>query len=300
MNNRLKPVRNALLSLVFFAFTSAAWGQEAQILFDVSASVDWIQGQLNGQASYKLSQAGLKLPTGRLMAEEILKEAYPRLLRPYLLPLRVDSDSTIKTLVDSGELSPEDLDSLSLKANKTPPSLSADLAGMIGRYTVLIEKISALLTRHSRAAEPERPLLPVQTTDYTGIIIIANEELPIHGRASRALAEPCIFPKIWDTNMNLVYEHEMNEPINKEGNLMVRYALAESIFRPTPSGLDGELAVLLGTRPLRILARQVFGISPTDLVIDREDALRILSGENNRRLLREGRVVLVLNGEKLK
>jgi hypothetical protein len=35
-------------------------------------------------------------------------------------------------------------------------------------------------------------------------------------------------------------------------------------------------------------------------VIDREDALKILSSENNRRLLMEGRVALVLNETKLK
>jgi hypothetical protein len=56
----------------------------------------------------------------------------------------------------------------------------------------------------------------------------------------------------------------------------------------------------VGSNPLRILAREVFGLNPTDPVIDREDALKILSSENNRRLLREGRVVLVLNETKLK
>jgi hypothetical protein len=56
----------------------------------------------------------------------------------------------------------------------------------------------------------------------------------------------------------------------------------------------------VGSNPLRIIARGVFGIDPTDPVIDRDDALLILSTENNRRLLREGRVVLVLNEGKLK
>jgi hypothetical protein len=39
----------------------------------------------------------------------------------------------------------------------------------------------------------------------------------------------------------------------------------------------------------------VYGIRPTDPIIDREDALLILSSEENIRLLREGRVAIVLD-----
>jgi hypothetical protein len=55
------------------------------------------------------------------------------------------------------------------------------------------------------------------------------------------------------------------------------------------------LAELVGNNPLRIIARAVYGIRPTDPVIDREDALLILSSEENLRLLREGRVAIMLD-----
>ena len=54
-----------------------------------------------------------------------------------------------------------------------------------------------------------------------------------------------------------------------------------------------------GPNPLRSIAREVFGIRPTDPVIDREDALLIISSEENRRLLREGKVVLILHQDVL-
>lgn len=288
--------KSTCIAILFLVVLIPAFGQDNQIRFDVSGSIDWARGELYTQASFDLAQAGLKLPSGRFMGEETLREASPRLIRPYLLALRVDSGSTIADLIDRGELSLGELDGLSLETGKTPPSLSADLTRMIGRYTVLIEQISALLARHRQAAEPGRPLVPVQAADYTGIIIIADEELPIHGRNTWALAAPCLFPKIWDTSMNLVYERNMTQP----GTPEVRYSSTDSIFRPTPSGLEGDLAALVGPNPLRILAREIFGITPTDLVIDRDDALKILSTDNNRRLLREGRVLLVLNGKMLK
>ena len=283
----------ALLAALFLSNT--AWSQENQVRFVTSGSVNWLQKEMNAQVSFDLAQAGIKLPAGRLMGEETLSEAYPRLLRPHILSIKLDSGSLVRNLVDNGEISLEDIDRISLEAVEAT-SLSADLSQMIGRYTISVGRISSLLIKHRGALEPPRPLIPVQTADYTGIIIIATEELPVRGRRAQALAEPCLFPKIWDTGMNLIYERNMFE---SRDNPMIRYALEENIFRPTPSGLDGELALLAGTNPLRILAREVYGIYPTDLVIDQSDALKILSSENNRRLLREGRVILVLNNAKL-
>jgi hypothetical protein len=295
MSLKLPRLKCFLLLAALCFSVKAAWGQETR--FDVSFSIDWARGELNTLASFELAQAGIKLPTGRFMGEELLREAYPRLLKPNLLPLRVDSSSTVRDLVDRGELSLEELDVLSEETEKTPPSLSADLNKMSGRYKISLGKISSLLIRHRQAVEAERPLIPVQTADYTGIIIIADEEIPVHGRRTMAFLEPCLFPKVWDTNMNLVYERNMFDP--GKGGLMIRYAARESIFRPTPSGLDGELATLVGPNPLRVFARGVFGINPTDPVIDRDDAMKILSSENNRRLFREGRVALILNAEQL-
>jgi hypothetical protein len=121
--------------------------------------------------------------------------------------------------------------------------------------------------------------------------------LPIHGRNASSLVHPCLFPKIWDTEMNLIYERNMTDPAltGTGSRSVVRYTQQENILRPTPSGLDDELISLVGERPLRIFARSVFGVVPTDPIIDRADAMLILSNENNRRLLREGRVVFVIH-----
>ena len=279
-----------LFSLLFVIFSLPLSGQNGQIQFDTSASVNWAQRELNATASFNLAQAGLRLPAGRLLAEDSLKENYPRLLLPYLLSLRVDSSSTLGDLLDRGEITLVEINALSINAERIPPSLTNDLTRMTGRYTIPIERISSSLIRHRRITEPIRPLIPVPTANYTGIIIIADEELPIHGRWTSALMEPCLFPRIWDTDMNLIYERTMTENL-----IMVRYTERENIKRPTPSGLEGELAALVGPNPLRIFAMRVFGVSPTDPVIDRQDALKILSTENNRRLLREGRVVFVVD-----
>jgi hypothetical protein len=76
---------------------------------------------------------------------------------------------------------------------------------------------------------------------------------------------------------------------------MVHYSSLQNIFQNNPSGLTAELQQIVGERPLRIFARGVFGINPTDLIIDRSDALLIISSEENRRLLSQGRVVIILD-----
>ena len=289
-----------ICALALLFLTASAWGQESRLNFDISHSINWTSKEVSSEVSFNLAGAGLRLPTGRFRAEEILREAHPRFIRNFLLSVNVDSNSTVRDMLDRGEITFAELDAISMGARKIPPSLSPDFSNMTGRYTVAIEKLSALLIRHRRAVSPTAPLLPTPTTDYTGIIIIADNALPIQGRMGQALLQPCLFPKVWDTDMNLIYERNMFDPRLGEERLMVSYAVPESIFRPTPSGLDGELAALLGSNPLRIIARGGFGITPTDPIIDRQDALSILSSENNHRLLREGRILFVLNEEMLK
>ncbi|MDR0513253.1 MAG: polymerase [Treponema sp.] len=286
--------------VLFFSSLFSAFGQvtghqvgyRASVNFAFSAAVDWRNREVSAETSFNLAQAGLRLPAGRLMGEEMLHRAWPRLFRSELLSLRVDSSTTLGDLHASGALSLADVDAISRTAVAMPPSLSADLSSMIGRYTLNIEGISALLLTHGRTTAPEIPLIPVPTSDYSGIIIIAYRELPVWGRHGTAFIEPGLFPRIWDTEMNIIFERTMLSP---DRTLMVHYADPQSIFRPTPSGLDGELAELVGPRPLRVFARQAFGIYPTDAVIDRNDALRIVSSAHNRRLLQEGRVIFVLD-----
>ncbi|MDR2257947.1 MAG: polymerase [Treponema sp.] len=280
--------------LVLLFSCAGLWGQTR---IDIAGAVEWDKMEINAAVSLDLASANIKLPAGRTQAEALIGAEYLRLIRPGILNLPVDSSATIASLINRGEYSLLRAENLALGARMVPHSLSPDLQSLSAAYSVSLTGVSADLIRHSRPAEIPRTLSPVPAAAYTGIIIIADRELPVHGKNSAALPLPCLFPKIWDTEMNLIYERNMLEPRNAA---MVRYTPADSIFRPTPSGLSAEIAALAGPNPLRILARGVFGERPTDPVIDRADALPIISSEENRRLLREGRVVIVLNETVLK
>jgi hypothetical protein len=271
-----------------------------QTKIDISGMIEWDRMELNAAVTLNLASARIKLPTGRSQAEEIINVEYVNLILPHILALPVDSSTTIEDLINRGEFSFR-LPTLVINTvRRVPPVLSTDLTALTASYSLDLTAVSSRIIRHSRPLEPPRILIPVPAAEYSGVLIIASEETAVHGRNSTALTEPCIFPKVWDTDMNLIYDRNIFDPANLERTAPVMYVSESSVFRPIPSGLSPELVELVGTNPLRIIARGVFGIRPTDPVIDREDALLILSSEANRRLLREGRVAIVLNEKTLK
>jgi hypothetical protein len=271
----------------------------AQNVVGISGSVNWDRMEISADVSIDLGATGIRLPAGRIQAEEAINDGYTSLIRPSLLSLPIDSSSTLEDLLDRDELSMNDVDAISRGARLIPPALSADLSSLSGRYIISLNKISTALIQHRRPADLMHILTPMSTVSYTGIIIIADEELPVHGRYTSALPLPCLFPKIWDTNMNLIYERNMTDPGISKDRPIICYVSSKSIFRPTPSGLDDDLVKIVGPNPLRIIAREVFGMRPTDPVIDRDDALLILSSRQNQQLIREGRVAIVLNEDVL-
>jgi hypothetical protein len=265
---------------------------------DIDGALEWDKMEISASVSLNLTSAGIKLPAGRLRGEAIVEGEYLRLLRPAILSLPVDSSSTLGDLITRGEYSLAEAENIALGARVVTPSLSPDLSTMFSHYFLSLAGLSEQLIRRGRPAEVPRALAPGIVPSYTGIIIIAVDELPVHGTNRKARPLPCLFPKIWDTDMNLIYERSMFDPALHTS--MIRYAPESAIFRPTPSGLTGEITALAGSNPLRILARGIFGERPVDYIIDRADSLTIISSEANRRLLSEGRVVIVLEDKALK
>ena len=273
---------------------AAAFGQTK---IGIAGAVEWDTLEIKATVSLDLASADIRLPSGRTQGEALINTEYVRLIRPGIMDLQVDSSSTITDLIERGDLSLLETENLAFQAHAVPPALTPDLRNMSAAYTLKLDSISAALLRHNRPREILRTLNPVSAPVYTGIIIIAAESLPVHGMKGSALPIPCLFPKIWDTDMNLIFERNM---LDLKTAAMARYLPVNSIFRDNPSGLSPELRALAGDRPLRIFARGVFGVKPTDLIIDREDALLIISSAENRRLLTEGRVAIILDDSVLK
>jgi len=269
----------------------------ADEMADITGAVEWDTLLLKSTVSVDLAKAGIKLPSGRTQGEALISSGYLTLIQPGIMGLQVDSSTTIADLIIKGEFGVMDTENFALKAQSVPPALSPDLRKITASYTMNLTDLSAALLRHNKPSPVLRTLIPATSAQYTGIIIIASDNLPLYGMRSTALAVPCLFPKIWDSDMNLIYERNMLET---RENTMVRYAPLKSIFQDNPSGLAQEIVDVAGNRPLRIFATGLYGLNPTDLIIDKKDSFLIISSADNRRLLSEGRVVFILNDSVLK
>lgn len=274
----------ALTTLSFFAGA-------ADYRIDVTGSVSWERFELTVGTALDLASAGLKLPTGRSQAEEIADMEFPRLARPAIFGLPVDSGTTVGDIVESGALGAAELGAIAASARRSASVLSTDLATLTTTYRIDLRNLAAGLVKHSRPVRPPKTLAPRPTRAYTGIIVYADEELPLHGTRSAAQAEPCFFPKLRDGEMNLLYERNMVEPeiVRKKGLVLYGFRREDPAYEER-----------VGKQPLRVLATGLFGARPTDPIIDRDDALKILSSEENRALLTQGRVVIVLSEKALR
>jgi len=295
--NKLK-IRTAILFIFsFFFFLFSSDFIFAQTKIGINGAVEWEKMEINAVISLDLASSGLKLPSGRTQGEALISSEYFRLIRPGILNLQVDSSSTIADLIRRGEFSLSEAENLALKAKAVPPALSQDFGSLSASYTLGIAGISAALIRHQRAAPVPGTLSPVPAPSYTGIVIIASDYLPVHGQHSAALLRPCLFPKIRDTEMNVIFERNMLGP---EISAPARYFNRQNISTRGPSGLSPGITAVVGSRPLKILASGLFGITPTDPIINRDDAMLIISNNENRKLLSQGRVAIILDNSVLK
>jgi hypothetical protein len=262
----------------------------------VTGTLDWERMRIDTEVSVSLATAGIRPPSGRTQAEEMLSSHYFDKARSVINSIRLDSSTVIGDLVVSGEIPDSMIETLALQAKRQFPKYSLDFETISCAYTIDLKDIGAALSRHEQSVRAPHIISPPRAADYSGIIIIAQNELPIHGRKGTAKLVPCLFPKIWDTDMNLIHDSGSN---NGAAFSAALYTSEDRIFEDSPSGLGKDLQKVVGDKPLRVIARGVFGINPTDAVIDRADALVILSSEVNKRILRDGRIAFIVQADTL-
>ncbi len=220
----------------------------------------------------------------------VTEKQIPALIKDQLLSINVSSDKQLGDLVLDGSITLEQITDLIDSGKKSPGIFTGGTLTMKTVHTLNLKEISAFLIKHHFPYKNPKPIETVASRAYTGIIIDARGKLQVHGEFVEDKTEPSFFPKIWDKEMNLIYERNMAEPENVEKNGLVRYD-----WRDDESFYQDRI----GRDPLRIQAREVYGEIRTDPVISREDALKILTVPENLELLRQGKVVILLDRENL-
>lgn len=252
---------------------------------DFSHTLDWERGELRIEAEVRLADTDLILPAARQKAEELVEGGLLFAFNEAIADLTVDSLSSVGELTGEETGLIEGINRLSREYGRTFSRISPDLTSFSLTYTYkLFPDIVSLFIKHENPYRPPRVLEYVPTTEFTGIVIYAKGSLPIHGERNRGTLIPCLFPTVFDGEMKEIYEKGMVAPETLEKWGMAAYS---ETFE------ENRYLERIGRSPLRILAQGIFGVNSTDLIIPVEAANRILYNPNNRRLLEEGRILII-------
>ncbi|MCI6663287.1 MAG: OmpA family protein [Spirochaetia bacterium] len=254
------------------------------------STVDWTNRTFTSTLNLDMKQANLSFPTGKNTASNRMNSQLPLLIKDPLLSLKVDSSYTLNDMIVNDLLSFDSITSIIETGTKSPAIFSQTGLALNMNHQMNLANIGILMIKHRYPYSPKEPIQQVASRKYTGIIIDARGSLPVQGEFVQDQVDPCFFPTVWDDDMNLLYEKNMTNAAiaQKEGIVHYDYSDDESRYQDR-----------IGNDPLRIRARKVYGINRTDPIISRNDALKILSISENIQLLNEGRVVILLDQERL-
>jgi hypothetical protein len=247
-----------------------------------SSTVDWTSSDFISELMLDVEAAGINMPSGRNAATTKINTNLPALEKDPLLSLFADSAYSIGDMVLQNAITFENISKVMIEGKKKPGVLSSNMKTMTVNHSFSLKEISALLVKHNAPYSPNIPIETVSSRPYSGIIIDARGLLAVQGEFVDSEAYPCLFPKIWDENMDLLYEKNMTYSEVAKTQGIVNYAWSDD---------ESSYQHIVGKDPLRISARKVFGANRTDPVISRTDALKILSVPENLQLLKEGKVV---------
>lgn len=297
-SQNIQKIKNVVLFTAmcacFFFIYPHIYAQSAQKTTNGSITaesfINWQTGFFSSNIMLDMKASGFTLPAGRSAAVNRIQQQLPLLIKDPLLTVLVDSSTQLGDVVSKNQMTLEELTGIIDKGTKS--------AGVYGRQTdtlsvthsMQLHSLSSPLVLHKSPYAPTVPIEQISSRVYTGIIIDARGALPVHGEFVEEHGSPCLFPKIWDTTMELLYERNMSDPEVEKKTGPVSYE-----FSPERA----YEAKRVGNDPLYISAREIFGIYRTDPVIARSDALKILSVPENRQLLRQAKVVILLDEQAL-
>lgn len=254
------------------------------------SGLNWNTQLVQSTLSLDVAQSGIQLPSGRNAALQMLEMNMPELLKDPWFSIIVDSSQKLGNAVTGGQIPLTELTRVIEQAKKTPPSFSLDLTRITMAHTALLPQIGSLFIKHTTVYRVKPPLKTTPSRAFTGIVIDARGALPVHGEYGPEPLKPCLFPRLWSADMELLYDKSMVAPDRARQKGIVKY---------TASLDDNDYRDWIGNDPLHLTAREVYGTYRTDPVISASDYLKILSIPENRELLVQGKVVIICNPDEL-
>jgi hypothetical protein len=252
----------------------------------------WGEGMVRLEVRKSVDPASPLSPATRFQIESRIAEALPYLFLEAIEDLPVDSYDQVGDRLAADDALFRDLSEQAAGALRESAAFAKDLHTVIVvyRFPLFGERgLEAAFVHHERPFPIPRILGFAPTRAFTGLVILAQGELPSHGKDLRERARAALLPRLFDEDMNPVLAPQMCDP-----QALRKWGVAGYAY----SGEEDSLQAFrdrIGELPLRTKARGVFGRNATDLLLSSEAARQLLSRQRNRELLREGRILIILD-----
>ena len=252
----------------------------------VKSEVLWDKGILRITTSVVITPEMGAPPAARIAAENLVKNRMETIFLESIGPIYLDS----RTNITERMLSAPGLHNSIRSAAKNPALVSSSFDQAMKNLTVTYEyhlfpTVISPFISHTRPNPVPEDIRFYPSTRFTGIVIYILEDLPVRGETDRAGLNPSFFPAVYSETMDLVASAWMMSPETVRSWGTLGYSTdpnSAQVFNRT------------GPYPLRITAKAVFGVYRTDLIISTEDALKILTVKENRDLIRDGKITVIL------
>ncbi len=286
----MKAKKNFIALSLFGLVGLSLFAQKGTPSVEAVSSINWITRVFTTKISLDTEAAKLQMPSGKKTASNQIKAKMPPIIQPALLSLYEDNTKTLSDTVIADQLTLDQVYHFIMGGYKTPDVFTKDLKKLNTTNTLNIKDLSRQLIRHNYAFTPEKPIEYVASRPYSGIIIDARGAYPVHGEYIKSTVNPCLFPQIWDDEMNRIFEKNLVNPQIDQQDGIVGYHYSDD---------TSNYEKRVGADPLYIRATQVYGRNRTDPVIKHKDALKILTVPENVKLMQEGKVVILLDKENI-
>ncbi len=254
------------------------------------SKVDWSKSTFTSDITLDTVKAHISMPSGKTVSMNRIQMELPVLIKDPLLSLYADDTNTLGDLVLDGSLTLDALTRIIDGSKKTPPYFMSASNTLKTTDTLDLHQVGALLVKHRTPYVQGKPIEHISSRAYTGIVIDARGKLPVQGEHTASKVYPCLFPKIWNEDMDLIYERNMVLP---------EVAKTKGIVDYLPGQGSNKTTDRAGNDPLWITARKVYGVNRCDPVISKDDYLRITTVPHNLELLKQGKVVILLDSDQL-
>ncbi|MCL2294023.1 MAG: hypothetical protein FWC36_04070 [Spirochaetes bacterium] len=280
-------LRYLALIIIFLCPTVLIHSQTPEL--DYFSMVDWSEGKMfiNVQTVFA---PGSGAPRMRDLSEDAVRRNFFTI---FMDSIRRDKNGELffnssSTIEEQIQLNPNILSHINDIYNNITRTFSThnrNMTGMNMQYKLDIHRdIGSYFITHRTPLRSERTILWTPSARFTGVVIYADAEFPVHGENRTSFLSPAMFPSVFDERMRRVVTKEMVQPA-----FLKKWGTAGYFSDPN----DPRIRERVGDRPLFTSARRLFGRYNTDIIIPAEDANKLFFMGQNANLISEGRFVII-------